>query len=63
MIPKTRIKFLVNFFLAHWIALGKLVSELQWIFFSGHFGEEGGRFLSQKALKQVFSPASLTGFP
>ena len=60
MIPKTRIKFLVIFlFLAHSVALGKLVSELQWIFFSGHFG---GRFISQKPLKQVFSATSLRGF-
>ena len=63
MIPKTRIKFLVIFlFLAHSVAFGKLVSELQWIFFSGHFGEEGGRFISQKSLKQVFSAPSLSGF-
>ena len=63
MIPKTRIKFLVIFlFLAHCAAFGKLVSELQWIFFSGHFGEEGGRFISQKSLKQVFSAPSLSGF-
>ena len=60
MIPKTRIKFLVIFlFLAHCVAFGKLVSELQWIFFSGHFG---GRFISLKPLKQVFSATSLRGF-
>ena len=64
MIPKTRKKFLVIFlFLAHCVAFGKLVSELQWIFFSGHFGEEGGRFISQNPLKQVFSAALLSGFP
>ena len=63
MTPKARIKFLVNFlFLAHCVAFGRLVSELQWIFFSGHFGEEGGRFISQKSLKQVFSAPSLSGF-
>ena len=62
MIPKTRIKFLVIFlFLAHGVGLGKLVSELQWIFFSGHFREEGGRFIRQKSLKQVFSAPSLSG--
>ena len=64
MIPKTRKKFLVIFlFLAHCVAFGKLVSELQWIFFSGHFGEEGGRFISQNPLKQVFSAPLLSGFP
>ena len=32
-------------------------------FFLGHFGEEGGRFIHQNPLKQVFSAPLLSGFP
>ena len=43
-------------------SLWKVSFRIAMNFFSGHFGEEGGRFISKKPLKQVFSVTSLRGF-
>ena len=63
MIPKTRIEFFGQFFVfSSLCSLWKVSFRIAMNFFSGHFGEEGGRFISQNPLKQVFSAPLLSGF-
>ena len=62
--PLERAKFFGQFFMfSSLCSLWKISFRIAMNFFSGHFRGEGGRFISQKPLKQVFSAPSLSGFP